>query len=481
MILHLSAHQPYDSMIPGLTHRKWSEHFQRHNTWWDYSRPWMDYLSRCQYLLQQGEFVADVCCWFGEGAPLSVNDMKLDVPRGYDFDFCSSEVVLRMSVKGGRLVLPSGASYRYLLLPDTDRVTLPLARKIRELVEGGAHVIGGKRLKGTPGLTDFPRCDAEIEKIAAALWDANRIVPGKPLTEVFAQDRLPPDFEGEGLQYVHRRVGGADIYFVSHQENRSLDATCTFRVTGQCPELWDPETGSIRELPAFAEKDGRVAVPLRFRPMQSWFVVFRNRSRRAPQDAVVANNFPSWHEQAALAGPWQVSFDPKWGGPAKPVTFDKLQDWTTSAEGGIRYYSGTAIYRTRFDVPGSRFPAPQLFLNLGAVEVMARVRLNGKDCGIAWKPPYLVDISAAVRAGENLLEISVVNLWVNRMIGDEQLPEDGNWKDFETLLEWPDWFKSGSPRPSGRYTFTSCRYYRKDSPLVPSGLLGPVTITTAEE
>jgi len=478
VIFHLSAHQPYDSMVPGLTHRRWGEHIQRHNTWWDYSRPWMDYLARCQHLLQQGQFVADVAYCFGEGAPLNVNDMKLEMPKGYDLDFCSSETVLGMSVKDGRIVLPSGVSYRYLRLPDRDRMTLPLARKIRELVEAGARVIGGPRPKGTPGLTDFPRADAEVEKIASALWDGNRIVSGKTLAEVFAQDKLPPDFEGEGLRYIHRKVGEADIYFMSHQENRVLDASCTFRVACKRPELWDPETGAICELPEFSEKDGRITVPLRFEPMQSWFVVFRDSSRLAPRDGISTQNILSRSERTTLSGPWQVAFDPKWGGLAKPVTFDKLEDWSKHADPAIRYYSGTAVYRTTFQSKIHN-PKSKIFLDLGSIEVMARVRLNGKDCGIAWKPPYLVDITDAVRAGSNDLEVSVVNLWINRMIGDEQLPLDANWKDFETLLEWPEWFKTGKPRPSGRYTFSSCRHYTKDSPLVPSGLLGPVKVVVS--
>lgn len=477
MIFHLFAHQPYDNMIPGLTHRKWGEHLNRHNTWWEYSGPWMDYLSRCQYLLQQGEFVSDVCYWFGEGAPLNVNDMTLEIPKGYDFDFCSSDVVLHMSVKNGRQVLPSGASYRYLRLPDADRMTLPLVRKVHELVEAGARVIGGKRLKGAPGLTDFPRCDAEVAQIAAALWDGDRVQSGKTLAEVFAQDRLLPGFEGEGLRYIHRRVGESDIYFVSHQENRTLDAICTFRMAGKRPELWDPESGAIRELPEFVEKDGRTTVPLRFEPMQSWFVVFR--SRLTPRD-VGTKNFLSRSEMTTLSGPWQVSFDARWGGPAKPVTFDKLEDWSKHADAAIHYYSGTATYRKTFNLPPPVTHHSSLFLDLGSVEVMARVRLNGKDCGIAWKPPYLVDITDAVRAGGNDLEIAIVNLWINRMVVDEQLPLDANWNDFETLLEWPDWFKIGQPRPSGRYTFSSCRHYKKDFPLVPSGLMGPVTLLVAD-
>jgi len=179
-----------------------------------------------------------------------------------------------------------------------------------------------------------------------------------------------------------------------------------------------------------------------------------------------------------LAGLWQVAFDPKWGGPDKPVAFAQLTDWSKHRDPAIHYYSGTATYRTTFDLPQREAERSSLLLNLGAVEVMARVKLNGKDCGIAWKPPYRVDIADAARPGKNELEISVVNLWINRLIGDEQLPLDANWKDFETLLEWPEWFKTGTPRPSGRYTFTSCRHYTKDSPLVASGLLGPVTIQT---
>jgi len=462
MIFHLSAHQAYENMIPGLTHRKWSEHFQRFNTWWDYSRPWLEYLARCQYVLQQGDFVADICWWMGEGAPVTVNAMKANLPPGYDVDFCSSDTVLQMTVRNGRLVLPSGMSYRYLQLPATDRMTPPLARKIRDLIAAGACVIGENRLKGAPGLTDYPNCDAEVQKIGGSL----KLVAN--LNEALARDKLAPDFEAADLKYIHRRTGDVDIYFVSHQQPVPHDATCIFRVAGKTAELWNPETGMISEPSEFMEKDGRTSVRLHFDPLQSWFVVFRPKAEtpRPKTDFGVDSRVVQ-----TISSPWQVSFDPKWGGPQKPVQFTQLNDWSKHSESGVKYYSGTATYRTRFklDTTGD-------VLDLGAVEVMARVKLNGHECGIAWKPPYRVGISKAVRAGENELEIDVVNLWINRLIGDEQLPLDSKWKDSETLLEWPEWFKTGQPRPSGRYTFTSSRPYKKDTPLVSSGLLGPVTI-----
>jgi hypothetical protein len=477
MVFHLSAHQPYDTMIPGLTHRRWGEHFQRYNTWWEYSKPWMDYLSRSQYLLQQGIFVADVCYWFGEGTPLNVNSMSLDIPEGYDYDLCSSEIVLQMQISNGRIVLPSGTSYHYLLLPDSDRMTLPLARKIKELVDAGARVIAQKDLKGSPSLTHYPQGDLEIKKIAVELWDSKKLIFGKSMEEVFIQDKVKSDFEGKDLRYIHRRVGKVDMYFVSNPENRQQDTACTFRVTGKLPELWDPETGVIRILPEFTENQDRITVPLHFEPMQSWFVVFHKSN-----DAIVnlngKKNFITPSPLREITGEWQVRFDPKWGGPEKPIRLDKLIDWSKHPDPKVHYYSGTAVYQKTFELSDAQTSGGQgrLLLDFGMVDVMARVRLNGKKCGIAWKPPYHVDITAAARPGKNKLEIDVVNLWINRMIGDEQLPEDSNWKDFETLLEWPEWFKAGKSRPSGRFTFTTCRHYKKDTPLVPSGLHGPVRV-----
>lgn len=478
MIGHLSVHQPYKNMVPGLTHRKWGMHFNRFNTWWLYSRPWHDYLSRCQFMLQQGEFVADVIYWFGEGSPINVNDMNFQIPKGYDFDYASTEIVQQIQVKDGNIVLPSGMCYKYLLLPDHTRITLSMMKKIEELVDAGAKVIAQKRFIGSFSLTDYPKGDEQIKKMVADLWDNHRVISGKTLDQVFAEDNLPPDFSGLDLDFIHRKMSGEDIYFVANKKNEKIEGIqCSFRVVNTTPELWNPETGEIRKLAGVSKKEGTITISLDFEPYQSWFVVFRKKTTENIPKATA--NFPVIKDLLTITGPWSVKFNEKWGGPKEAVVFDSLLDWSKDSNPGIHYYSGTAVYKREFEVANK--PDSPTILDLGKVQIIARVRLNGKDCGIAWKPPYRVDISSAICKGKNSLEIYVVNTWVNRLIGDEQLPLDSDWKDWEILNHWPEWFLNNEPRPSGRFTFTSCRHYKKDSKLTSSGLLGPVKLMFLDE
>ena len=314
-------------------------------------------------------------------------------------------------------------------------------------------------------------------------WNLNSRSPAFPdiypsyetTAQILAQMGVPPDFESDAdLRYTHRHGSDAEIYFVGNRTDEPVSGQCRFRVTGLQPELWNPITGEKRPLPEFQQQDGRTVIPLRFEPAESYFIVFRKRTRPAPPDAG-AKNFFTLNARGTLDGPWEVRFDPKWGGPAKPVTFAKLESWNQRPEDGIKYYSGTGIYRTTFQFKMQN-PKSKIYLDLGRVEVMARVKLNGKDCGIVWTLPYRVDISHAVREGNNDLEIEVVNLWINRMIGDEQLPEDCERNPGGSLKSWPAWLLEGKPSPTGRYTFTTWRLWKKDAPLVPSGLLGPVSI-----
>jgi hypothetical protein len=472
-VIHLSAHQAYDDMKPGLTHSRWGQHFNRHQTWWEFSKPWFDYLARCQFLLQQGRRVVDVACLYQDGAPLNFNDINFNLPAGHDYDLCSEEIILRMTFADGRIHLPTGVSYRYLVLPRSGRLTLPVARKVAELRNQGAAVFLQAPVTGTPGLEGYPQADEEVKKLAAN-WP---MLPQDGWNEVFAKDKLAPDFEGGGLKWLHRRTADASIYFVANTRPEPVERECLFRITGKTAELWDPETGEIHLLPSTPHAEGRTRAKLRFNPAQSWFVVFRDQpaTNRSTQ-----NPFAEWKPLQSIDGTWSLSFDPDWG-TRETLTLDRLTSWSDHADPLVRYYSGTATYRTTFNLvdPALAVGKTPLRLDLGQVEVVARVKVNGRDCGIAWKPPYQVDITGALRPGSNTLEIEVANTWNNRLIGDEQLPLDSKWKDPETLLEWPEWFKKGSPRPSGRFTFTTNRHYKKSSPLQPAGLLGPVRILSA--
>lgn len=278
------------------------------------------------------------------------------------------------------------------------------------------------------------------------------------VARVLAQMGVPPDFESDGpLRYTHRREGDTEIYFVANREDRLIEAQCVFRVAGKSPELWHPVTGKRRVLPDFHASGGRTSVLLGFEPHESYFIVFRRAASRAVPGG--AENFPRFHTAAEILGPWTVHFDPLRGGPAEPARFDTLEDWSRRPEEGIRHYSGTARYRISFTLPQSSLGNRRtpLYLDLGKVQVVARVKLNGHDLGVLWHRPFRLDITSAVRAGENAAEIAVANLWPNRLIGDQSLPADKR-------VAWSTW----NP-------------YKENAPLLASGLLGPVTLQALEK
>lgn len=311
--------------------------------------------------------------------------------------------------------------------------------------------------------------------------------PGKALVQYWQRCQAllqwgqiaPLDFSADGLPVtaIHRRAEGADLWFVANPQRVGGEVRCVFKVTGKQPELWDPVTGEMRDLPEFKNADGQTEISLTFGVAQSFFVVFRKPGIPTP-----GSNFPAHNQVAEISGPWEVRFDPKWGGPAS-VKFDKLTDWTSHPEPGIRYYSGTATYQKTFDgAAGNR-------LDLGVVNHLARVWLNGRDLGVIWTAPWQVEIPMGLlKPKGNQLEIEVTNVWANRLIGDEQEPADCEWSPghhFKNqggfLKRFPDWFVKNNPRPSqGRYCFTTWNYFTKESPLVPSGLVGPVTLQSAE-
>ena len=492
-------------------------HFSHNQTWWNQgAESLLRYLSRCCYILRQGVFVADVLYYSGDEVPNFVPPKNIDPARGfgYDYDMCNSEILLtRLAVKDGRIVLPDGMSYRVLVLPERPVMPLPVVRKIAELVAAGATVIGPKPER-TSGLTDYPQCDRQLKAIADKMWGTDttasvlqktygkgRVICGVTIHEVLTQMAVPVDFaytsksENALMDFIHRRSGDAEIYFVTNRHATALQVECTFRVGGKQPELWDPVTGTQRALPQFEVKDGRTSMLLQFEPYGGLFVVFRTTLECGGSPPLSAQgkskqstsgsppNFPTLQPVQDLTGPWTVQFDPQWfypidnqtGDAAKGLlVFDKLEDWLKRPEQAVRDFSGTAVYRKVFDLAPEvrsqksevskthsdiRSPAsaltPRLWLDLGTVKETARVKLNGQDLGVLWCSPWRVDISGALKPGDNALEISVVNLWPNRLAGDNNLP-------VEQRRTRTEMFMGGSDYPFS------------------SGLLGPVTIQTVQ-
>ncbi len=507
-VFHRYAMQPWMDRAPGVTMGPWGSNFERTQTWWEQARAWVAYLQRCQYLLQQGLFVADVAYFYGEGAPNTIMGKEPKLPDGYSFDAVNADVLLNniRVDESGRSILPDGMSYRLLVLPDDNRMTLPVLKAIASLVEAGATVAGPCPVK-SPSLTGQPDADKDIARIASEVWGncdgknvtshaygKGRVVWGVPVADILKELKTPPDFTSEppaNFAFIHRRIGDTDAYFVSSQKKDPVTARLTFRAGNRVPELWHPETGRMEFAPVFSVKDRMVTIPLHFDPAEAVFVVFRKSAEGvdsiaafardgedllAPGPAqtagltqsegkIVVNTSTPGHYKAttasgktleahvralpdskALPGPWLLRFPPKQGAPEQ-VKLDRLISWTEHPDDGVKHFSGTATYTTEFEWDGT--PA---LLDFGKVKEIAEVRLNGQDLGILWKPPFRVDATGALRPGLNTLEVKVTNLWPNRLIGDAGLPEDQ------------------------RVTWTTCQPYRPNDPLLESGLIGPVRL-----
>lgn len=460
LVWHAFVCSPASEGIPGQQYFA-GTHLNPNVTWWSKSAPFFSYINRCQWMLQQGIPVSDAAYYYGDNVPNFAQLRKSDPARegyGYDYDVVTAEVILnRMTVSDGRLVLPNGVSYRMLVLPERSVISLPVLRKLKEFVDAGATIIG-PRPATARGLTGFPESDAEVKQIADELWGSGHIVAGRTAREELQKLNVPPDFSISGganpdINFIHRRDGDTDIYFVANRSTNAIAVDCAFRVAGKAPELWDAVNGSHRFAAAYTESGGLTQVPLELGPCGSEFVVFREPAGGHPASA--KSNTPELRTIMELSGPWMVSFDPKWGGPAS-IEFDSLTSWTTRSEPGIKYYSGTAVYRKDFEllsVPASE----SVELDLGRVRELAEIKVNGRSCGIVWSPPFRADISRAIKPGLNHLEVEVVNFWPNRIIGDQSLPADK------------------------RFTRTNIRLLTAKTPLMPSGLFGPVRLEVSSK
>jgi len=527
IVFHRFAHNPWPGIKPGMTMGPYGTHFDGTLTWWDQGRAWLSYLTRCQYVLQQGQFFADVCYFQGNlnGSDAERKNIRPRLPEGYDFDYCGAEGLMMMRVEDGDIVLPSGMRYRYLVPRDAWQMDLDVLEKIRELVADGATVITD-RPWFPRGLTGYPESDKKLNTIAKELWGTDskkkelkfgkgRILKGLSLEEILKNDQLQPDFsytapEEKKLGYIHRYTDEAEIYFVSNPQKETIRSQCKFRVSGKVPELWHPYTGETESAPVWYEEDGCTVVDLSFESLGSVFVIFRSPGKEPLHLAECSGGVPSvqgkgirvdaWSngtvrarfagetslremkvervpDPIEIAGPWTVQFDPEWTKPAVgkngKIIFEQLDDWTQRPEEGIKYYSGTAVYQNTFSVPNAWLKGGRkMVLDLGRVEEMAEVFVNGKPAGILWKKPFEVDVTKWLKAGENQLEVRVVNLWPNRLIGDEQLLENNGFVNGK----WPESVTKNQTPPGGRLTFTTRTHWNKHAKPLSSGLLGPVVL-----
>jgi hypothetical protein len=435
--------------------------FSRNETWAEQAKPWIDYLSRSSFMLQSGKAANDIAVFYGEESSMTAiyGSTYPDIPEGYRYDYVSSDALLnKLTVKGGEITTESGMNYRAIYFGEgTKKVTLPVLEKVLEMVQDGAVLIG-TRPEGSPSLSDDP---TKVEAVLNKLWPGEdmatvgkgRVFNSGKTEAALKAIGLEPDFtyakpkDDSHVMFIHRKLSKGGLYFLANRIDRAETIQASFRGTGFKPELWDPATGEIK--PASYKFDGdRTVVTVPLGRFGSVFVVFREKTK----ESSVSIPDPTEQLVEQLGGPWQVAFQAERGAPAS-VIFDNLIDFRESPDAGIRYFSGIATYTKEVEIPGNLLESgDRIWLDLGQVYNLAEVWVNGKLAGTAWRPPYRVDISKTLVAGNNQIEIKSVNLWVNRLIGDEQ------------------------PGVKEKVTLTTRPFYRADSPLVPSGLIGPVQI-----
>jgi hypothetical protein len=521
MVWHTASHQPPEAGRPGWVYGA-GTHLTTNLVWWPMAKAYLDYLARCSFLLQQGQFVGDVCYYYGDQGYNFVPPKHVEpsLGYGYDYDVTNRDVLLeRMSVRDGKIELPEGIRYALLVLPDRQDIDLEVLQQIERFVRAGATVVGPRPNRAT-GLTNYRDRDQQVRKLAERLWGPcdghtvfehaygeGRMVWGRKLRELLAERGIGPDFaftsanDDADIDFIHRRTDQADIYFVRNRRPNWEQIEAVFRVPDCQPQRWDPDSARMVPEPRYRTTANGVAVPLRLAPHGSTFVVFQSGQsepgplhlaigdRPAKEDAVRIDHWDGSRlrltafqpgmirasagdtraqeipvgelpEPRVLGGPWELRFPPDLGAPAE-VTLERLISWTEHPDAGVRYFSGIGSYHRSFTIPAEwRGAKRRVFLDLGDLWSIAQVYVNGTSQRILWKPPYRVDISESLRDGANELVIEVANTWSNRLVGDARSPESSSFT------------KTNITSTGGR------RW--KDAPLLPSGLFGPVRLIPAQ-
>lgn len=483
MYFHTFSASPPEMGLPGQEYFA-GTHVNPQLTWWEQSGPFIDYMHRVQSVVQDGNFVADILYYYGDHVPnvfpYQHSDLAGAMP-GFDYDVTDENIFLQLTVEDGKVKVPGGLSYRVLVLPDHKILSLLVLQKVEELLNNGAQIICPRPEKDV-SLVGGENADQQFDEIANKIWGATNSDKGEKeygagmvFWGITARDYLQaqgfdPDFNIVGndsktdFGYIHYTIDGRDIYFVSNQTVERQEITGQFRVAGKSPELWNALKGEIQYAPAFIQKDGLTEVPLTLEPYGSVMVVFNENISQDKQGSE-QRNYPDYETVKTIGGPWDVNFDASMGG-LQSVTFPELMDWTEHEDEGIVYYSGEAVYKNTFELDFQPSADDQFFLELGSVKDVgiAEVKINGADKGILWTYPFRVEITEALKQGENQLEIKVVNSWYNRVAGDQINPDQKQYTSTNIMM---DHDYRGRPID--------------EIPLESSGLLGPVTIKRATE
>jgi hypothetical protein len=423
--IHTSPHQPVAVPPPGIGLSPYlGQVFVRTETWADLAGPWVDYLARCSFLLNAGVPATDIAYFVGEEAPVTAlfgDDLEQAVPYGVDHDYVGLEALEdRFSVDEGTLVAGS-ARYRVLYLGGSSRwMTVRALRRLTELVADGATVIG-LRPSGSPSLAD----DAgEHDRLCEGLWGTGRVVATDDLSAALRDLGITPEVtvEGAELPLIGRRVGPHRLTFVTNP--RTEPVTVVVSAPGTALTAWDPVELRRWALPRVGQ-GYRLTLP----PLGSVFVL---------PDGVAGESVVP-HDVQELTGDWELTLpgagSVAWTGPARA--------WT-ELDPAFTAFSGVGTYRTEVTVDEPMPGSGRTWLALGDVADLARVRVNGEPCGIAWTEPFRVDVTDALRSGRNVIEVEVANAWMNRLIAEAGAPSGELFAPVTTVYA-PD----ATPRTSG--------------------------------
>ena len=451
-LLHLFILQPDDTTLPGIS-APFGNDFQRKNTWFSQMDLFTDYLRRCNMMLQQGSYVADVAYYIGEDAPKMTGECNPALPRGYSFDFLNAEVLHTAWVSEGKLCLATGMTYHALVLPNQTTMRPEVLADIARLVKDGLTIIGPKPTS-SPSMQNWPECDRNVQMLANQMWSKGQwgkgqVYPaGTDLKSVLEKMNIKPDCyvdASKPFAFIHRQLPDKEIYFVSNQSDQPQDLKPQFRVTGMKAQIWNPVTAERMNI-ALQDNGQTSTADLHLEANESAFIVFSNEQETGLTDYSSAER----ETLLTIDTPWKVDFQKGMRGPDETYVMTELQTWDKNEDERIRYFSGTATYTNTFKL--KKQPDQPVWIDLGRVMVMARVYVNNQYAGGVWTSPYRLNIQHLLHKGTNTLRVEVVNNWQNRLIGDQKLPEN----------ERPTW--------------TSVNPWRADSPLQESGLVGPVRL-----